>query len=75
MEPELSQFGKENKKTDVIKLNVDDRETAGYQPYAKYMTSNSIPFTVIVDKKGKVKDSFTGSRTADDLKKAVKKTK
>lgn len=75
MKPELAQFESDNKDVGLVKLNVDDRDTEGYKPYAKYMTSRSIPFTVVIDKDGKVLADFVGYKDAGGIKEVVTSTK
>ena len=74
MKPELAQFGSTNKKTKLVKINIDEKGTPEWKKYGKYLTSRSIPFTVILDRKGKKLTDFTGFKNAEGLKAVVDST-
>ena len=69
MEPALTQFeSKYKNKINIAMINVDEKSTPEYKLYGQLeKLTDSIPFTVWVDSKGKVIDQYVGTLTDKEL--------
>lgn len=69
MEPAMAQFESKYKaKVNIVSINVDETETPEFKDFKKFADpSDSIPYTVWLDKSGKILDKFSGELSAKQL--------
>ncbi len=69
MAPEMAQFeSKFQDKVNIVDIDLDKKDSPDYLKYAELVKrTNSIPFTVWIDKSGKILAEETGGMSADQL--------
>jgi thioredoxin-like negative regulator of GroEL len=76
MKPELAQFESDNEKVNLVKINIDEKDTAEFKKYEKFLEKiEAIPAMFVLGKDGEILTEFVGFKDAKELETMVESTR